>query len=539
MKQKKEVVLTKNFELNAKCKSNVEFESKVSEDTNPKTIFLRRNFFPVQCSHPRGFVFLTKMKITVSHKFPACDLLFIFIPEKKWDRKIFKALLTPALEKQISERFLKKDFKGELGECFPLFPGTRGAKKTFLMGTGKGKDPVDQRKAAAFAMRKAKKLKCSHLCFLLPEKFDVHRAISGAILGNYEFKIGDKKDHFSPTSLCIVSGEKITNAEMSSEIALAEGQNFARDLVNLPPNFLTPKVLAQKAVEHFRGTPVKVEILGEKEISNHKMGSLFGVGQGSHEESQCIILKYMGGAKSEAPLGLVGKGVCFDSGGYNLKPTNHIEDMKSDMAGAAAVLGFFSWLAKTKPAKNVVGMIGAVENLISGNAFKPGDILTSMSGKTIEITNTDAEGRLVLADCLYFMATKFKPKNMIDLATLTGAAIAALGYEISGLLGNNEKLISQVKKAAEQADEPIWELPITDTFREKIKGENADLLNWTENVSAGSSMGGAFLEYFVENIPWVHLDIAGTAFHEKSRNAIHPNGATGVMVRTLSQIVQN
>jgi len=480
------------------------------------------------------------MKISVSDSISSADALFIFVPEKKWDKKIFGKSLPSLLEKEIAQRFDQKDFKGELGEMVQIFPSLKGQKKVFVLGTGKGEDLKEQRRAGGSAIRKAKKLKLSKVQFLIPNKLDVRRIISGAILGNYEFKIGEKKEQFSPTSLQIVCQDKISNKEISAEKDLAEATNFTRDLVNLPANLLTPKILAKKSQEISKGVgnKVKVKVYGEKELKKLKMNIFAGVGQGSHEESQLIVFEYFGGKKSEKPLVIVGKGVCFDAGGYNLKPTNHIEEMKSDMAGAASVAGIFQWIAKNKPKKNIVGVIGAVENLVSGGAFKPGDILTAMNGQTIEITNTDAEGRLVLADCLYYATKKYKPAFIIDLATLTGAAIAALGYEITALLTNDKKMLSRVTKAAEEADEDVWELPITPHFKEKTKGEIADLLNWTAGVAAGTSMAAAFLDHFVEKTPWVHIDIAGTAFHSKYGNEITPKGATGVMLRTLRNIIK-
>ena len=334
----------------------------------------------------------------------------------------------------------------------------------------------------------------------------------------------------------IATIEKVEKKEITKAVSLAKSTCLTRDLINLPPNMMTPKILASKAKKV--GSAVKVKVMGEKQMAKLGMGSLLGVGQGSHEETQLIIFEYKGGKRGEKPLALVGKGVCFDSGGYNVKPTGHIEEMKSDMSGAATVVGMFDYIARTKPKRNIVGVIGAVENLVNGNAYKPSDIITAMNGDTIEVTNTDAEGRLVLADCLYYTATKLKPSKIIDLATLTGACIAALGYKISAIMGNDSSLIKEVQSAAGKAGELVWELPITDHFREKIKGENSDLINWTAGVSAGSSMGGAFLQNFVEDIPWIHMDIAGTAFHIKTSDSVTPKGATGVMMRTLSEWIE-
>ncbi len=475
------------------------------------------------------------MKISMASSLKKTDGLFIFLPEKN-GKKAFQDL-DEVLKKEISDRFAAKDFEGKKGEILQVFPTNVSAKKVLLVGMGKMKDLIDVRKAAGTAIRKAKKLKLDQVSFMIPDNINPKRVISGAILGNYEFKLGDTKERFTPTQITIISTQKLSESELASEIAISESTNFTRDLINLPPNLLTPKLLADHAHKKIE-KDVKISVSGNKEIQKLGMGSLFGVGQGSHEESQLIVLEYHGGKESEKPLALVGKGVCFDSGGYNLKPTNHIEDMKSDMSGAATVLGIFQWIAKTKPKKNVIGVIGAVENLVSGNAYKPGDIVTAMNGQTIEITNTDAEGRLVLADCLHYVTTKFKPAQIIDIATLTGACIAALGYEITGIMGNDKTLLDQVKKSAKSCDEQVWELPITDLFREKVKGENSDLLNWTAGVSAGSSMGGAFLEGFVKKTPWVHLDMGGTAFNGKAGNELSPKGATGAMMRTLKGMIE-
>ncbi len=479
------------------------------------------------------------MKIKVESCLAKTDVLFVFCPQKNWKKVLPKKLLGN-LESEITSHFRSKSFEGKLGEVLQIFPSHKLAKKIFLFGTGEEKEKIDIRKAASLAIRHGKKLKLNQVSFLLPDNFDLPRIVSGAILGGYEFKVGDKKEWFTPKGLTLISTQKISKKELDGEVALAQATNFTRDLVNLPPNLMTPKILAdtsKKEIQKGKNPAVKVKVYGEKEIQKMKMGNLFGVGQGSHEESQLIVFEYQGGKKEEKPLALVGKGVSFDSGGYNLKPTNHIEDMKCDMAGGAVVAGIFKWIAEVKPKKNIVGVIGAVENLVSGDAYKPGDILTAMNGKTIEITNTDAEGRLALADCLYYAATKLKAGQIIDLATLTGACVAALGNEITAIMGNNKKLIDQVKKASTEVDEQMWELPITDHFREKVKGEIADLKNWTAGVNAGSSMGGAFLEYFVEKVPWVHLDIAGTAFHGKAGDELSPAGATGAMMRTMRKVI--
>ncbi len=477
------------------------------------------------------------MKITTSSKITKADALFICLPEKK-TKNALPTQIDAATKKIINSCLANKDFKGKKGEVLQIFPSQTQNKKTYLLGAGECKDAKDYRVLGVNAVRKAKKAKAAKITILLPKSFEAQKVASGCILGNYKFKISNDKEaakkEVSITQATLVSDEKQTKKEIEDEVALAHATNYTRELINLPANKLGPNQLAEKALKDIKGKGVKVKVLRTKEIERLGMGSLFGVGKGSREEPNVIVLEYKGGSTKKAPIAIVGKGVCFDSGGYNLKPTNYIEEMKQDMAGAASVMGIFKWCKETQPQINVVGIIGAVENMVSGNAFRPGDILTAMNDKTIEITNTDAEGRLVLADCLYYAATKFKPAQMVDLATLTGACVAALGHEITAVMGN-KKVVTALQKASEKANETLWELPITDLFREKIKGQISDYKNWTAGVSAGSSMGGAFLEAFTEKIPWAHLDIAGTAFLAKGGNDLGPAGATGVMVRTLKE----
>ena len=479
------------------------------------------------------------MHIFLSSTLPErIDSFFIVLPKKNW-KKSLDISLCSEIRSDIVSHFLKQNFKGELGEILQIFPSKSGrAKKIFLIGAGDQKDPLEIRKVASLAMRKAQKIKSEKIAFWVPSSFCLKRIISGAILGTYTFKIGDTKDRVDPQECHLICTNTLSEVELRSEVALAEGINFTRDLINLPPNKLDPAELAAIVKKTFASGKIKVEILTQKALEKLKMGSLLGVGIGSDIQPHLIVLKYEEGGASQAPLAFVGKGVCFDSGGYNLKPTNHIEDMKSDMSGAATVLGTFKWLQEAQPAINVVGVIGAVENLISGGAYKPGDVLTAMNGQTIEITNTDAEGRLVLADCIYYAVTKLQAEKIIDIATLTGACVAALGYDITGVVGNHKPLMEKLKKAAKQEDEMIWEMPLENFMRKKTEGDISDLKNWTAGVSLGMSMGGAFLENFVEKKPWVHIDIAGTAFHAKAGDELAPAGATGVMVRTLKRFIE-
>ncbi len=264
------------------------------------------------------------------------------------------------------------------------------------------------------------------------------------------------------------------------------------------------------------------------------MTAFLSVAQGSSNPPRFIKMEYLPHGEDEPALTLVGKGLTFDSGGYSLKPTKSMVDMKTDMSGAASVIGAIYALAKNKGDKNVVGLIAACENLISGHAYKPGDIITTMAGLTVEVGNTDAEGRITLADALYYAATKVNSKKIIDVATLTGACIVALGHTYTGAITNNEDLYIEVKNASEAAGENIWMLPSHDHFREQLKGSFADISNITER-GAGTITAGLFLEKFVEDKPWVHLDIAGTSWLTKAEGYL-PKGATGVMVKTFYEL---
>jgi leucyl aminopeptidase len=297
------------------------------------------------------------MKISVSSALNTYDALFIFVPEKKWNSKIYGSLLTKPLEKHIANVLKRNYFKGTLGELLEL---QSDSGRVFVCGTGKGKEKIDMRKAAGVAIRKAKKIESKKVSFLIADDMDVLRFVSGSCLGNYEFKIGDTSKQFSPEILTIVSPQKVSKKDLESEIALAEATNTTRDMVNLPANKMTPSILADRA-KSFGKThkSVKVNILGEKEIQKLGMGALYNVGVGSHEESRVIVFEYMGGQKKDAPMAFVGKGVTFDAGGYNLKPTNHIETMKCDMAGAATVFGIFEWIARTKPQKKYYWSFGS------------------------------------------------------------------------------------------------------------------------------------------------------------------------------------
>jgi leucyl aminopeptidase len=305
--------------------------------------------------------------------------------------------------------------------------------------------------------------------------------------------------------------------------------------MNEPPNSLFPASYARR-IKELEDTGLEVEILGEDEMKKLGMGSLLGVGQGSAKESQLVVMKWSGAKdKKAAPLALVGKGVTFDTGGISLKPGGGMEDMKGDMGGSAAVVGAMLSLAKRKAKANVVGLVGLVENMPGSDAIRPGDILTSASGKTIEIQNTDAEGRLVLADVLWYAQDKFKPKAIVDLATLTGAILVALGNEHAGVFSNNDELAEQISKAGDAEGETNWRLPLGASYDKLIDSKFADMRN-IGGRNAGSITAAQFLQRFIENdTPWAHIDIAGVAW--RPNTAMEPVWASGYGPRLLDRLV--
>ncbi len=366
--------------------------------------------------------------------------------------------------------------------------------------------------------------------------------ILGFNLKSYTFnkyKTLDKDKLNKKINLNIISiyNKKINN-EYKYYDSIKEGVFLSRDLVSEPPNVLNPKKYTEE-IKKLSKLGLKVEILNEAKLKKLGMNSLLGVGQGSENETFLAIIKWNGAKKnSEKPLAFVGKGVCFDTGGISLKPARFMEEMKYDMGGSAVVVGLMKSFALRKAKINAVGVVGLVENMPDGNAQRPGDIVKSYSGKTIEVLNTDAEGRLVLADALTYTEEKFKPKFIIDLATLTGAIIMALGEEYAGLFSNNDELSKNIFKASENVNEKVWRLPLHKNYDKLMNSSIADVQNINYAGGAGSITAAQFLQRFILNkTPWAHLDIAGMAFSKKAAN-LNPGGATGFGVRLLNNLVK-
>ena len=361
----------------------------------------------------------------------------------------------------------------------------------------------------------------------------------GIKLKSYEFNIYKSKKIKKFVSINVIGSKNIISSYDQLKFkALEEGTFFARDLVSEPGNILHPDEYA-KRIKSLKKYGLKINIYDEKKLKKLGMNALLGVGQGSIRGSYLVTMEWNGIKNNSKPLAFVGKGVCFDTGGISLKPAKFMEDMTYDMAGSATVVGLMKNLAVRKAKINAVGVVGLVENMPGGNAQRPGDIVKSYSGKTIEILNTDAEGRLVLADALTFTEKKFKPRFMVDLATLTGAIIVSLGSEYAGLFSNDDKLSKQLIKAGEEVDEKLWRMPLHKNFDKLIDSKNADMQNINYVGGAGSTTAAQFLQRFVLNkTPWAHLDIAGMAF-SKYGGALNSGGATGYGVRLLNKLIED
>ena len=362
--------------------------------------------------------------------------------------------------------------------------------------------------------------------------------LHGIRLKSYTFdKYKTKKDKKNLT-IDIIGKNKPSQKDQIKFLAIEEGTFAARDLVSEPGNILHPDEYA-KRLSTLKKIGLKINIYDEKKLKTLGMNTLLGVGQGSIRGSYLVTMEWKGLKSKDKPLAFVGKGVCFDTGGISLKPAKFMEDMTYDMAGSATVVGLMKSLALRKAKVNAIGVVGLVENMPGGNAQRPGDIVKSYSGKTVEILNTDAEGRLVLADALTFTEEKYKPKFIVDLATLTGAIIVSLGSEYAGLFSNDDKLSNQLIDVGEKTEERVWRMPLNKNFDKLIDSKNADMQNINYVGGAGSTTAAQFLQRFILNkTPWAHLDIAGMAF-SKYGGALNSGGATGYGVRLLNKLVED
>ncbi|HZR64243.1 MAG TPA: leucyl aminopeptidase [Terriglobales bacterium] len=446
-----------------------------------------------------------------------------------------------AVQQAATDLIASGDVTGKIFEISWMHkPAALKAKRLLLVGGGKAKtfSASELRKAAGAAVRALKPRNLRSLSFAVPEQVgaeDAVRAIvEGAIVGNFDpdtYK-SDRKDQKVESLTVIASGEQasLQNAMEQARI-VAESQNFTRELVNEPSNRMTPTILANRAKEMAKDVGLKFEVYGADKIKEMKMGAFWGVAQGSDEPPALIVMRYEpAGAPAKPVLGLVGKGITFDTGGISIKPADGMEKMKYDMAGGATMIGVMRAIALLKPKVKVIGIVCATENMPSGKAQKPGDIQTAMSGKTIEIINTDAEGRLVLADGLCY-ARQLGCTHLIDAATLTGAVVVALGYANAGIFASDDGFYDRFKSAVDSSGEKMWRLPLGEEYLDAMRSQIADLQN-TGGRWGGASTAAAFLKEFAEDTPWIHLDIAGTAWMEDNKPWI-AKGPSGIAVRSL------
>ncbi len=456
-----------------------------------------------------------------------------------------------ALPDPVATLLEADDFRGQPHQTVLLYPrGALPARRLLLLGLGKRSAATSDilRQAAAQAGQKAHDLQLTSFAMNLPLVETIspvsaaQALVEGVELGLYrylEYKSSpsaEQTHRVEQVRLLLEAPIDAAQRGVTAGQAVARGVLLARDLANGPGNAVTPTRLGEVAQEVGKRHGMQVTVLGPEELTAQGFGGILAVGQGSAQPPRFIIMEH-GSAGNGPTICLVGKGITFDTGGISIKPAEKMDDMKMDMGGAAAVLGAMEVVGALNLPLHVVGLIGSAENMPGGNAYKPGDIIKTLSGQTVEVLNTDAEGRIVLSDALFY-AQRYQPQAVVDLATLTGAVVVALGNHATGLMGNNQELADRLIRAGETTAEPVWQLPLWDAYRDMMKSEIADLKN-VAGRQGGAIMAAGFLAAFVGEYPWVHLDIAGTAWTEKATRAYQTRGATGVGVRLLTQMLRD
>jgi leucyl aminopeptidase len=457
-----------------------------------------------------------------------CDALVLLVSESFKGGK-------DALSKLASDAQKARDFEAKPGKLLQAYRCAGiAAPRVVLAGCGNGSGKhVQTAVQAAMGVLRSPGVKRLAIC--LPSGGDedgVRAVVAAAAESSYVYVATKSKPEgreLQRVTLLIDDATRFKNAFAAAR-ATASGIEFARELGNLPPNHATPTRLGEEAKKMAKAHGLQCEVLGPKEVAKLGMGSFMAVAQGSEQPLRFIVLKYQGTAAGDAPVVLVGKGITFDTGGISIKPSQEMDEMKFDMCGAASVLGTFRAIAQLRPKINLIGLVPTCENMPDGRAIKPGDIVTSMNGQTIEILNTDAEGRLILCDALSY-AERFKPRAVIDIATLTGACVVALGGVRSGLFASDEELAQSLLLAGEVALDPCWRMPLDDEYAEGLKSNFADVAN-VAGRAAGSVVAAKFLQRFADKYPWAHLDIAGTGWKTGSAK-----GSTGRPVGLLVQFL--
>src|SRR3989344_6701492 len=452
---------------------------------------------------------------------------------EKVDSKII-----PAIKQSI------KDMGGIFGRIGIIPTTGKTAQRILLAGLGKKENITNDtiRFVSGKIAQKARELKLKEFSIIVPPSSliepisSVSQIVEWCKMSLYKFeKYKSKKENTIPNLTILISkSEKISNA-IKNAVVISEGVIYTKSIANLPPNECTPTTLANFARIISKKNNMKCNIISKNDLKKKGFGGITAVGQGSKNEPKLIILEYNHGSQNEKPIVLVGKAVTFDTGGISLKPGEKMDEMKFDKCGGCTVIGIMKAVSELKLPINVVGIIPSVENMPGGESYRPGDIIKLYSGKTAEILNTDAEGRLILADALSYGIKRYSPKSIIDFATLTGACIVALGNNVAGLVSNDQKLAEKIKNSSEKTSEELWQLPINDDYMDMIKSNIADMKNVGMGRAAGTITAAAFLANAVNNTPWAHIDIAGTAWTQEAtkKKSYNPKGATGYGVRLI------
>ena len=460
----------------------------------------------------------------------------VVLPFWEGAKKGEPAFTLDPFKEELAAILQQDDFKGKEGETALVYTGHKKEGRLLLLGCGKKSSATDEtfRKAASVVVKLCRKKEWTSLSFVCPEGMNYHAAlVEGVLLASYVFDHLKSEKQTSLKRVSFIGVSKNQEKECKRAEIVSSAVNFARDLINGNADDITPQKLAETAKEMCKGSSaLKATVLGKTEITKAGLGLLLAVNRASFRDPALILVEYRGNPSSKERTAIVGKGITYDTGGLILKPKGGMETMKDDMSGGAAVLGTLKALAALKVPVNVIGVIPSTENSIGSKSYKPGDVYKSYSGKTVEVYDTDAEGRLVLADAISYVLDHYKPTRVIDLATLTGGVIVALGDLASGLFSNDDKLATQLYEAGEVVHERLWRLPLFPEYKEGLKSTIADIKNAAVDRKASSISGAMFIQAFVEETPWAHLDIAGTAYLTAPRD-YHSTPATGVGVRLL------
>lgn len=494
---------------------------------------------------------MTKMQLQYQSNFSASDDILVcpvFFSKKKPELTAYPKAVQNVIRNLLKNKQLeeKEGSMFEIPLALPRFP-------KYLIAVSLGEvsklNEAKVRTGIAGAVKVSRNLKMKSMALMYPEELNAYARVIGevVVMANHlvgTYKTGklldEDKKHIVGTFSIVTSSKSAIDADIRKGMAVGEIVNVTRNLVNDPPNILTAKSFAEYGKKIAKDNGFKYQVFEKKDLEKMKMGAILAVNRAATEpddQARFVVIEYMPN-KNQKPIAFVGKGIIFDTGGYDLKPSRHMADMQMDMAGASVVFGIFSLLKKLGIKHNVVGLAPITANLVGPNAYKSSDVITSYSGKTIEITNTDAEGRVVLCDAISYAVKHYQPKQVIDIATLTGACCVALGDRYAGIMGTDKNAMKLIRKAGRQTDELVWPLPIHPDYEAKMKSKLADIRNSEDGYYAGAQKGAAFLKAFIEKTPWVHLDIAGTAFTSDPKR-YESMMATGYGVRLLTNYLEN